>query len=73
MVKAVDKGTESEASIRSAFLELGKALDKQDLHPEDRLLLRGMLEARMLLEIDILDRRKKTAANYKKHMKCYGR
>ena len=75
MVKTVDNDAISESSIRLAFLELNKALDKQGLHPDDRLVLRGMLEGRMLLEIDLLDRRKKkkTATNYKQHMKRYGR
>ena len=73
MVKTVDNSAVSESSIRLAFLELNRALDKQSLHPEDRLVLRGLLEGRMLLEIDSLDRRKKTATNYKQHMKRYGR
>ena len=79
MIKVVDGDELTEPSIRLTFLELNKALDKQDLHPDDRLVLRGMLEVRMLVEIDRLDRRKKTTTdykkhlNYKQHMKRYGR
>lgn len=53
--------------VKFAFIQLASAVEKLDLHPDDKLSLRGMIEVKKTVEVERLrDEQELRELGYKK-------